>query len=86
MLVVMLLAVDSRLEVPESLPQGPSDLRKPLRPEDEQRDHENKDEMCGLKNVADHATELSWIPSCGNGVCYGLTVTAVLRLRAGANG
>jgi hypothetical protein len=42
--------------------------------------------MCGLKNVADHATELSWIPSCGNGVCYGLTVTAVLRLRAGANG
>ncbi len=59
----MLLAVDRRLEVPESLPQGPPDLRKPLGSEDEQRDHEDEEQMCGLKNVADHTAELSWIPA-----------------------
>ncbi len=57
----MLLAIDRRFEVPESPPQGPSDLRKPLGSKDEQRDDEDKEQMRGLKNVADHATELSWI-------------------------
>lgn len=58
----MLLAVDRRLEVPESLPQGPPDFRKSLGSENEQRDDEDKEQVRGLKNVADHATELSWIP------------------------
>jgi hypothetical protein len=58
---MVVLAADGRFEVTNSLPEGTPNLREPLGPEHEERDHEDEEQMCWLKDVADHVTELSWI-------------------------
>lgn len=56
-LVVMLIAAQSTAEIPQSPTEGASDFRQPLRSQYEQRDHENEQQMCWLKDVADHSSE-----------------------------
>ena len=52
-------SADSDPEVTKAPAERASDLGKPLRTEHEQGDHEDKDEMRGLKDVAYHDKELS---------------------------
>jgi hypothetical protein len=48
------VAADRLSEVADPGAQRPAHLRKALRAEDEQRDHENEQEVSGLQDVADH--------------------------------
>ncbi len=57
--VILVLAADRHLEVPDSAPQRPSHFREPLGSEHHQRDHQHEEQVRGLKDVADHLTELS---------------------------
>lgn len=52
---VLLFAAERRLEIAQALSKRPPDFRQALGPEHEQRDHENEQKMCWLKNVADHS-------------------------------
>ena len=48
------LTADRVPEVAQPTAERPSDLRKPLRTEHQQRDHEDEEEMSWLKDVANH--------------------------------
>lgn len=52
---VLLFTAERRLEIAQALSKRPPDFRQALGPEHEQRDHENEQKMCWLKNVADHS-------------------------------
>jgi hypothetical protein len=58
-MVVERRAADRRLEIAQPTAELASDLWKPLRTEDQQRDNEHKQQMRWLKNVADHTEEVS---------------------------
>ena len=58
-IALVVFSADSNLEVTEAPAERTTDLRKPLWAEHEQGNHEDKDEMRGLKDVADHDRELS---------------------------
>jgi hypothetical protein len=51
---VMVFARHCLPEFAKALPERAPNLGQPLRPEHEQRDHENEDQMRWLKDVADH--------------------------------
>ena len=50
----LLLAAERRLEVTQALPERAPDFGQTLRAEHKQRDHENEQEVCWLKDVSDH--------------------------------
>ena len=52
----LLLAAERRLEVAQALPERAPDLGQTLRAEHQQRDHENEQKMCWLKDVSDHVS------------------------------
>ena len=57
---VLLFTAERRLEIAQALSKRPPDFRQALGPEHEQRDHENEQKMCWLKDVSDHsATSLA---------------------------
>jgi hypothetical protein len=58
-IALVVVSADSNLKVTEAPAERTTDLRKPLWAEHEQGNHEDKDEMRGLKDVANHDTELS---------------------------
>jgi hypothetical protein len=51
---VVLLAAEGRLEVAQSAAERAADLGESFGPEDQQRNHQNEQQVCGLENVADH--------------------------------
>jgi hypothetical protein len=56
-LIPMVIAAHGVAEIPEPAPQRAPHLGKPLRTQYEQRDDKDKQQMCWLKDVADH----SWV-------------------------
>jgi hypothetical protein len=52
--VLSLLAADRHPEVPQSAAERATDFGKPLRPEDQQRDHQDEQKMRGLEDVPNH--------------------------------
>lgn len=65
--MVPVLAVHRAPEVGDASPERPSDFRKPLRAEHQQRDHEDENEVRWLEDVADHGSELSSSMGSGRG-------------------
>jgi hypothetical protein len=51
----LLLAAERRPEVAQTLPERAPDLGQTLRAEHKQRDHENEQKVCWLKDVSDHS-------------------------------
>src|SRR5207253_2579094 len=51
---LLLFAAERVPEVTQPTAEGATNLRQPLGPEHQQRDHENEQQMCWLKDVADH--------------------------------
>ena len=93
----LFLAAERRLEVTQTLPERAPDFGQTLRTEHEQRDHEDEQEVCWLKDVSDHRrTSLlgGAVRSLGKSkdplnlvqLHYCRTVTETLRLRPGTYG
>jgi hypothetical protein len=53
--MIVVVAPDGRLEVTNSLPERTPNLGEPLGPQHEECDHEDEEQMCWLKDVADHS-------------------------------
>jgi hypothetical protein len=51
---VTVLTADRRLEIPQAASKLSRHLRQSLRSEDEQRDHQDEQQVGGLEDVADH--------------------------------
>ena len=48
------LTIDRRPEVADPVAKLAPNFRQLLRPENEQRDHQHEEQVCGLHDVADH--------------------------------
>ncbi len=56
---VVLVSAERAPEVAQAPSKRASNLWKSLWPEHQQRDHKNEQQMCWLKDVADHDQQLS---------------------------
>lgn len=52
--LILVIAAERRPKVPQSTAQRPTHLRKAFRSQHQQCNHKDKQEVSGLKNVADH--------------------------------
>lgn len=57
--MVPLFTAERDSEIAQSASQRAANLRQALRTENEQGDHQDEQQVCGLENVADHARELT---------------------------
>jgi hypothetical protein len=57
---LVMLAAECVPEVPQTTAERAPHLGQTLRSKNQKRDHEDKQQMSRLENVADHPLEISW--------------------------